>query len=560
MLSFITSVTPYKTIGVDETAEVLTIKSKEEFLQFADLVNRKNEPQNFYQKTVELKTDIDLGGEKFSPIGNGETYFSGTFKGNNHTISNVSIEGDSFVGLFGVIDHAVIQDLNLNNVSIRGCGDIGSLVGQSVFSQILNCHVTNLEMHTMDAAGNDNSVYMGGLVGYNNADISVSYFEEFSYDDPVALIDNCSTSGNIFVDSAFQYGSIGGLVGVNHGGSDASRAINSLAKISNCRSSVNITGRDGEHETELPVAMILGGLVGSNCDYNSIAEKGALIDKCFSTGNVDAKNVNCMAWTGGLVGYQFNYKGNAVIKNSGFEGNVYGAKALFDEGGFSNTGGFIGENGAIESVSNVVTSEMTPSTENLVCNSSIENCYCLGTVGIHADDNLHLGGFIGVNSSFNTNTQILNCYSANEIKSIFPTTDYVAVGNFGAINIVSPEESETKYSCNLKCYYNSDLNEVNDFGIIDDSLRADVVGLSTSECKSDNGLIKMLNDNITSFSKGNHWCTWSLNASASGYPTNNEAELTGGNKFGVNTFVVLGSACLVLIILIFIIYKKKRKV
>ena len=57
--------------------------------------------------------------------------FTGTFDGNGHTISNLTIEGDSYLGLFGALGpEAQIIDVNVVNVNVIGNGwNIGAITG-----------------------------------------------------------------------------------------------------------------------------------------------------------------------------------------------------------------------------------------------------------------------------------------------------------------------------------------------------------------------------------------------------------------------------------------------
>ena len=67
--------------------------------------------------------------------------FTGAFDGNNHTISHLTIEGDSYLGLFGQLGHgAEISNLGLEAVDVNGSGGL-----------------------------------IGGLVGYNHGNITTSY-------------------------------------------------------------------------------------------------------------------------------------------------------------------------------------------------------------------------------------------------------------------------------------------------------------------------------------------------------------------------------------------------
>ena len=101
-----------------------------------------------------LVADIDMSGIVWAtaPI----LFFNGTFDGRGNTISNLTIKGSDYLGLFGKIRHrAVVTNLTIQDAYIIGNECVGALAGQSI-GQITNCHVT----------GNVTGVsYVGGLVG-----------------------------------------------------------------------------------------------------------------------------------------------------------------------------------------------------------------------------------------------------------------------------------------------------------------------------------------------------------------------------------------------------------
>ena len=71
-----------------------------------------------------LVNDLDAGSKTdFAPIGDTQP-FTGRLNGKGHTISNLTItSANSFVGLFGLTDGAVITDLNLLNAKVTGTKD-----------------------------------------------------------------------------------------------------------------------------------------------------------------------------------------------------------------------------------------------------------------------------------------------------------------------------------------------------------------------------------------------------------------------------------------------------
>ncbi len=116
-----------------------------------------------------LIADIDLSGIIWAtaPI----LFFNGTFDGRGHMISNLTVEGGSYLGLFGkIVSDGVVTNLTIKDASVIGYDYIGALAGQS-FGRITNCHVTG------SVAGES---YIGGLVGLVSMLYS-STFEEQVY-------------------------------------------------------------------------------------------------------------------------------------------------------------------------------------------------------------------------------------------------------------------------------------------------------------------------------------------------------------------------------------------
>jgi len=123
-----------------------------------------------YDKHFVLTAEIDLSGITFgqaviapdadiSEPGFQGTRFSGVLDGNNHVIGNLHIEGRNFLGRFGYVTGAAVNNLGLENAWVLGTKDyVGSLVGYNLCGSISKAYCT------CQVTGRDN---IGGLVGYN---------------------------------------------------------------------------------------------------------------------------------------------------------------------------------------------------------------------------------------------------------------------------------------------------------------------------------------------------------------------------------------------------------
>ena len=127
------------------------------------LRNMVEEGNKFEGTKVRIINDIDLGGSidnrNWIPIGNESAYFSGVLEGNNYKILNLynkDIE-NSNQGLFGYLENATIQNMQINSGSVSGIDYVGSIVGKAKNINIINC-INNAEIKKKNG-------YAGGIAG-----------------------------------------------------------------------------------------------------------------------------------------------------------------------------------------------------------------------------------------------------------------------------------------------------------------------------------------------------------------------------------------------------------
>ena len=102
---------------------------------------------------IELTSDIDCAGNTFVPFGTHSNAFTGSFNGNNHKISNATIDASNknYAGLFGYTILADIKNLVLDKITLsieetpksRSTSAYGLLVGKSEASTITNVEIKN---------------------------------------------------------------------------------------------------------------------------------------------------------------------------------------------------------------------------------------------------------------------------------------------------------------------------------------------------------------------------------------------------------------------------------
>jgi len=217
-----------------------------------------------------LNTDLDLGSRPGFYI----PYFLGEFNGNGHTIANLNLNRSftSYIGLFGWINGARIENLILSDVDVTGYHYVGGLVGFSNWNTVIDdCHISG------SISGID---CVGAMTGWSHY---------------LTTISNSSSSGTVVGND-----DIGGLVGLNH-----------ALIIDFCHSLAEVNGNNN-----------VGGLIGRHEAFDWIS--GDIVQDCvlsnsYSAGNVTASGTHA----GGLVGYQICSNIIDCYSRSDVAGNEY---------------------------------------------------------------------------------------------------------------------------------------------------------------------------------------------------------------------------------------------
>ena len=184
-------------------------------------------------------------------MGNRTTQYSGTFDGNNKTVSGLYFNGDSTcIGLFGSSE----SDGNIKNVGVvdsyfKGNDHVGGVCGNNA-GTITNCY----------NAGNltaiESSATVGGICGYNNG----------------GTVTNCYNTGTVTATGSVA--SVGGVCGC------------SIAPISNCYNIGTITATSSSAD----ISGICGYYFGpiKNCYYlaDTEDENGGKTTAQFASGEI----------------------------------------------------------------------------------------------------------------------------------------------------------------------------------------------------------------------------------------------------------------------------------
>lgn len=254
----------------DEQVKILSISTAEEFLAFSKQCRFDDYSRDL---TVLLENDIDLTDTGFDSI----PIFLGTFEGNHHHITGLSITQDgSNKGLFRYLDEsATVRNLTVNG-TITPDGSqtyVGGIVGTN-YGKIENC------IFTGTISGID---YVGGIAG-NNA--------------VTGIIDSCQVYGSI---KGTHF--LGGIAGENKG---VIRDSHNAAKINTTADENNIS------LTEITLSQMLSSeSVMTTTDIGGISgNNSGVIKNCENHGSIGYQHMGYNI--GGIAGRQSGYMTNCT--------------------------------------------------------------------------------------------------------------------------------------------------------------------------------------------------------------------------------------------------------
>ena len=292
--------------GSGTQSDPFIINNKAELEWFRDRVNDGN---NYVGKYVLLNADIDLGNEAWAPIGSGSNPFKGVFDGQNHTISNLVIDGGSSsnIGFFGYTRDGEIKNLTINNAKVSGRLNVAVVAGTPYTSKFTNIKVTgHVEVNGMAYVGT-----VGGKNAYAN------------WTDIVVDVDASSYVNANSVENGTAYRTyVGGVVGFNGEGGHTFKNISSNIKV--IGSTMDIGGVFGiAHYSNKFENITFTGSVEAPADAKEVGgiagvwhnQKGYTVTftNVTSTGTVTVGDVTT---TGSIVGDAYNAD-NETAENSG---------------------------------------------------------------------------------------------------------------------------------------------------------------------------------------------------------------------------------------------------
>ncbi len=335
--------------------------------------------------TIKFTADINFKGAQLSPLFDAAHPFAGIIDGGNYTegserelalsgsykLSNATVEGANFASLFGYVNGAV-KNLTVENIALSATSAnaelcLGALASVSG-GLFTNCVVTNITFTLPENAG---LTYIGGLTGKLSGT---------SNDEEKGTISECKVTLTLLSGLTASGLHIGALVGES----------GSSTTISNCTATLTVS----EVKTTAEFSGLMIGAVAGNSVANvSACEATLTVNEGVLAGGT--------AYIGGLIGHN--------------EGSISKSHATFNTSALSlgstaslqllAVGGFVGRN-----------------------EGDIINSYSTAhiTFTLIANQDAHIGGFVGLNSTSRTDNQsdkekglgaINRCYSEGSVSA-----------------------------------------------------------------------------------------------------------------------------------------------
>ena len=230
----------------------------------AYLASSVNGGEAYSGKYFVLSKNINLNFKAWTPIGKATTTpFSGIINGNNNVISGINVEGDNYLGMFGVLYGATIKNLTVDGTVVGNKDTVGILAGQiqsgtTIETIIIRGRVTSKSSANMATGG------VGGIAGNTvakgdgaiNIKDCINYAEinaPFTGSNMAGGIVGATNSQLIVIENCKNYGTInatgtfaGGIVGLF-------RVCKVDTKVTGCYNFGDINGN-----------LQIGGIVGGN--------------------------------------------------------------------------------------------------------------------------------------------------------------------------------------------------------------------------------------------------------------------------------------------------------
>lgn len=230
----------------------------------AYLANSVNGGEAYSGKYFVLSKNINLNFKAWTPIGKATTTpFSGIINGNNNVISGINVEGDNYLGMFGVLYGATIKNLAVDGTVVGNKDTVGILAGQIQSGTTIETIIIRGRV-TSKSSANTATGGVGGIAGNTvakgdgaiNIKDCINYAEinaPFTGSNMAGGIVGATNSQLIVIENCKNYGTInatgtfaGGIVGLF-------RVCKVDTKVTGCYNFGDVNGN-----------LQIGGIVGGN--------------------------------------------------------------------------------------------------------------------------------------------------------------------------------------------------------------------------------------------------------------------------------------------------------
>ncbi len=321
---------------------------------------------NYADAHFVMGNNINLNGIEWTPIGNGEHPFSGSFDGNEKSITNLNVtKAIKFLveyeagaveygvaGLFGVCDALKIQNLTVLNASV--CGEMigsGNILAMGILSGYLknednqnngcsfyNVKINNSKVFIPNNSNEGGMVAIGGIAGYSSSSCNLERVE----------VSVTLDTSDRFINSNYN----GGLIGTVTGGGvkciDASVYTAVICPSLELLYGTNYAGAFGHlnpYEGNIHLKNVFSKIETNEKNYiNSVAESPARIINSIA-GAIRASDITAVEFEN-LFGCVVPINGGSELKDNNYElytllrdinckeTNCLGSDVLPDDHGF----------------------------------------------------------------------------------------------------------------------------------------------------------------------------------------------------------------------------------
>ena len=440
--------------GSGTESDPYQIKTAEQLSCFAASVNQGNTYEGKYIKQIKniklndhvsenVENNITNNLNVWIPIGNDYgNAFSGTYDGDNHTISGLYIntndeayENYNSVGFFGPVNNVTLKNMILSDVYIISRDSY--VYSTSLASEVSGTStIDNIKVYGKGVGNNTDSSYASYISGliYSanvdsliiqnvevNMDIKASYLsgvvltisssDSYDEDNPNIIIRNVVNNGNLDIDYYDYYyeDAFGGIVGKLYGGHILFDNVGNTGTI-NFFSDADVT------TAYLTASGILGGV-----GYNG---QKVVMRNCYNTGDF-VHDVGISSY-GGLVGEGY-FISTFVADNCYNSGNIVYTDAITE--GITSRGqidelkqsssiaGLFADLGESTITNCYNTGNITEYSSNIAGivawgSSTMTNCYNLGDFVVAGDN---IAGLLGDYDYILDKASITNSYNSGDI-------------------------------------------------------------------------------------------------------------------------------------------------